>query len=137
MKTLQDFFTIYKQSAWNKDSERMIGLYDENVVIFDMWMKGYQKGLTEWSVVIKDWLGSLRDEKVNVVFEMIDVHEGDNVGFGSALITYQAISIDNAIVRSMKNRITVGFVRQKEEWKVVHQHTSSPINSELNAILTF
>lgn len=137
MKNLQDFFTIYKQSAWDKDTESMVGLYDDNVVIFDMWNQGYQTGLKEWSVVIKDWLGSLGDEKVNVIFEMTEIHESTDVGFGSALISYQAISTSNTIVRSMKNRITLGFIKQKDEWKVVHQHTSAPINSDLKAILNF
>jgi ketosteroid isomerase-like protein len=135
MKTPQDFFTIYKQSAWDKDSESMIRLYDEKVVIFDMWMHGYQNGLATWSGVIKDWLGSLGEEKVNVIFEMIEVREGDNVGFASALINYQAVSADQNILRSMKNRITIGFIRQGDKWKVVHQHTSAPIDSDLKAIL--
>jgi ketosteroid isomerase-like protein len=137
MKTTGDFFTIYKQSAWEKDTENMIDLYDDSVVIFDMWDQGYQTGLTGWSLVIKDWLGSLGDEKVNVIFEMIEIHEGDQVAFGSALITYQAISIDNVIIRSMKNRISLGFIKKNDLWKVVHQHTSAPINSELQAILKF
>jgi ketosteroid isomerase-like protein len=134
MKTLQDFFTIYKQSAWEKDVERMIGLYADDVVIFDMWEKGYQTGLSEWSVVIKDWLGTLGEERVNVNFEKIEIHESEKIAFGSALITFQAISNDVTILRSMKNRITVGFVKDKEEWKVIHQHTSAPINSDLKPI---
>ena len=137
MKKIQDYFTIYKLSAWEKDTESMIGLYDDNVVIFDMWKQGYQTGLTEWSIVIKDWLDSLGQENVNVIFEMIEIHEGQNVGFGSALITFQAISIGNTIIRSMKNRITLGFIKENDLWKVIHQHTSAPINSELEAILKF
>lgn len=137
MKRIQDYFTIYKQSAWEKNTESMIGLYDDNVVIFDMWEKGHQTGLTEWSLAIKDWLGSLGEEKVNVIFEMIEIHEGDTVGFGSAIITFQAISISNIIIRSMKNRITLGFIKNNDTWKVVHQHTSAPINSDLEAILNF
>ena len=135
MKTLQDFFTIYKQSAWNKDTKSMIALYDDNVLIFDMWSQVYQTGLADWSRVIKDWLGSLVDEKVNVIFEMIEVHEGENIGFGSALIIYQAIAADNTVVRSMKNRISLGFVKEKDVWRVRHQHTSAPVNSKLEAIL--
>jgi ketosteroid isomerase-like protein len=137
MKRPQDFFTIYKQSAWDKDTENMIALYHDNVVIFDMWNQGYQTGVTGWSNVINDWLGSLGNERVNVIFEMIEIHEGNNVGFGSALITYQAISTSNTIVRSMKNRVTLGFTKQKDEWKVMHQHTSAPINSNLEGILNF
>jgi ketosteroid isomerase-like protein len=137
MKTIQDYFTIYKQSVWKKDPNSMIGLYDDNVVIFDMWKHGYQTGLTEWSAVIKDWLGSLGQENVNVIFDMIEIHEGHDVGFGSALVTFQAISTDHTIIRSMKNRITLGFIMKNDVWKVVHQHTSAPINSDLEAILNF
>ena len=137
MKSPQDFFTIYKQSAWDKDTKSMIALYHDNVVIFDMWDQGYQTGLTEWSNVIKTWLGSLGDEKVNVIFEMTEIHESNDAGFGSALITYQAISTSNTILRSMKNRVTLGFIKQEDEWKVVHQHTSAPINSNLEGILNF
>jgi ketosteroid isomerase-like protein len=137
MKRIQEFFTIYKQSAWEKDAESMIQLYDDNAVIFDMWMQGYQRGLASWSLSIKDWLGSLGDEKVNAAFEMTEIHEDGNTGFASALITYQAIANNNDIVRSMKNRITLGFIKKNDSWKVIHQHTSAPIDSNLNAILDF
>ncbi|HYF67425.1 MAG TPA: nuclear transport factor 2 family protein [Ohtaekwangia sp.] len=137
MESIQDFFTIYKASAWEKDIQRMVGLYDDNVVIFDIWEQGYQTGLTAWSIAVKDWLSSLGDERVNVIFEMVEIHENENVAFGSALITFQAISIDDAIIRNMKNRITLGFIKNDAVWKVVHQHTSAPINSDLKAILDF
>lgn len=137
MKKVQEYFTIYKQSAWGKDAESMIAMYDDNVVIFDMWSHGYQTGLAGWSIEIKNWFGSLGEEKVNVIFDMMEIHESENVAFGHALITFQAISIDNSIIRSMKNRITLGFTKNKDLWKVVHQHTSAPINSEREAILNF
>ena len=54
MKQVEDFFTIYKQSAWEKDTTAMISLYDDNVLIFDMWDHGYQTGLNEWSGEIKN-----------------------------------------------------------------------------------
>lgn len=137
MEAIQDYFTTYKQSAWEKDAGRMIGLYDDHVVIFDMWEQGFQTGLAGWSVVIRDWFGSLGDERVNVIFEMIDIHEGDKVGFASALISFQAIAADNAVVRSMKNRITVGFIKRSDGWKVIHQHISAPVDAELKAIMDF
>lgn len=136
MKSIQDFFTIYKQSAWNRDTETMIGLYADGVVVFDMWNKGYQTGLAAWSAVIRDWLGSLGEEKVNVIFDKIEIHRGDDIGFANALITYQAISSSNTILRSMRNRISLGFTKDKGVWKVRHQHTSAPIDSALKAILS-
>ena len=89
----------------------MIRLYDENVVVFDMWNKGHYLGLIEWSNIIKQWLGSLKEERVNVIFEMMEIQNGENVSFASSLIIYQAISTDNKIIRSMRNRITLGFTK--------------------------
>jgi ketosteroid isomerase-like protein len=135
IKQVEDFFTLYKTFAWEKDSESMISLYDEQVLIFDMWGEGHCSGLVAWSVIIKDWLGSLEEERVNVTFEMIQIHQGDKVSFATEIVGYQAISVDNKVIRSMKNRITVGFTKTETGWKVVHQHTSAPIDSDLKAIL--
>lgn len=131
----KDFFDLYKKAAWGKDVKGMISLYAEDVLIFDMWGKGYIKGLTEWSDVIHGWLTSLKDENVNVTFEMIDIHESGDTAFGSALIQFQAIAANGEVLRSMKNRITVGLVKTNGAWKVKHQHTSAPIDFELKAIL--
>ena len=135
MKEPLDFFNDYKKFAWDKDSRSMINMYHEDVLIFDMWTRAYHSGLSEWSIVINDWLGSLKDENVKVTFDMINIQISDNLAFASAIIGYQAISPENVVLRSMKNRITIGFVRNGAVWKVSHQHTSAPIDSDLKAIL--
>lgn len=137
MKRPEDFFKIYQQSAWEKDITRMIELYDDNVVVFDMWDRGYQSGLDEWSGEIKNWLGSLGEEKVRVSFEMINLRETGDAAFASALVSFQAIAVDDTVLRGMKNRITIGLVRKGDRWKVIHQHTSAPVNGDLQAILVF
>ncbi|MTI41546.1 YybH family protein [Fulvivirga lutimaris] len=136
IKKIEDFFKIYKESAWNKDSVSMISLYDQHAVIFDMWDKGSISNEKEWAGLIEDWLGSLGDERVNVDFEILKIQESGAVGFATALISFQAISKKGKVLRSMKNRITVGFSKYENQWKVIHQHTSAPVSSEdLSAIL--
>jgi ketosteroid isomerase-like protein len=133
---IEDFFEDYKAYAWNKDASSMIKLYDEHALIFDMWDQGYISDPSEWKKIIIEWLGSLGEEKVQVDFERVSIHQSGEVGFASALIKYQAISGDGTVLRSMKNRISLGFSRSEDGWKVVHQHTSAPISSEgLTAIL--
>ncbi|OOG73106.1 nuclear transport factor 2 family protein [Algoriphagus sp. A40] len=133
---IEDFFKIYQKSAWDKDTSSMINLYDEHTLIFDLWDQGYISNPSEWNKIIIDWLGSLGEEKVKVEFEMVKIHQSGNVGFASALILFQAISSEGAVLRSMKNRITLGFLKFEEGWKVIHQHTSAPISSdELTALL--
>jgi ketosteroid isomerase-like protein len=34
------------------------------------------------------------------------------------------------LLRSIKNRITMGLSRFKDGWKVAHQHISAPVTSE-------
>lgn len=133
---IEDFFKIYQTSAWQKDPMAMINLYDEQAIIFDMWDQGYEVNPLAWNKTIKDWLGSLDEEKVKVDFDMVSIHQSDNIGFASALIGFQAISSEGAILRSMRNRITLGFTKSDYGWKVIHQHTSAPISFEgLTAIL--
>jgi ketosteroid isomerase-like protein len=135
MKHISDFFPAYQEAAFNKDIPAMVALYDNDIVIFDMWQKGFSAGLKEWSVTITEWLTSLNDERVTVDFEMIEIQESETVGFASALIRFRAISPDNKELREMKNRISLGCTNRKGEWKVKHQHTSAPIDGDLRGIL--
>ena len=135
MKRIRDFFEYYQKFAFDKDIPGMTNLYDGNILIFDMWGKGFSTGISEWSSTITNWLTSLKDEKVEVDFEHIDIQEDEHVGFASAIIQYKAIAPDGAVLRSMKNRISLGFVKNEGFWKVRHQHTSAPIDSNLTAIL--
>lgn len=131
---INDFFSYYKETAWEQNTAGMINLYSDDVIIFDMWDNEVLYDLKAWASVITKWLTSLKDEKVKVVFEKIEISEGENLAFATALIQFQAISIDNTVVRSMKNRISLGFVKTEGFWKVKHQHTSVPIDSNLKAI---
>lgn len=136
MDKIEDYFEIYKSAVWEKNAKTLLHLYDENTVSFDMWDKGFHKNLQEWSPEIEDWLGSLKNEKVKVGFEMIKYQKSETLSFSSGLITFQAISNEGKVIRSMKNRITLCFSKIQNKWKVVHQHISAPVKSDdLTAIL--
>lgn len=133
---IEEFFSTYQSAAWNKDATAMINLYDKQAVIFDMWDQGFLLDPSAWAAVITDWFDSLNNEKVKVEFEMINIQQSGNTGFANALIKFQAISKEGNVLRSMKNRITLGFLKAEDDWKVIHQHTSAPISSNnLTAVL--
>ncbi|MEZ4809461.1 MAG: nuclear transport factor 2 family protein [Allomuricauda sp.] len=136
MKDIKDFFNAYKNAVWQKDATALLSLYDKNLVSFDMWDRGYYKNLLEWAPGIENWLNTLGEEKVSVDFEMVDTHTSGTIGFASGLIRFQAISPNGSVLRGMKNRITLGFSKFGNEWKVIHQHISAPVTSEnLTAVL--
>ena len=41
-----------------------------------------------------------------------------------------ALTVVSAVLRSLSNRMTVVLRRRDGEWKVVHEHTSAPIEHE-------
>src|SRR5690606_24195080 len=124
---IQEIFKIYQNSAWRKDATTMINLYDKHAVIFDMWDQGYIPNASEWRKSILKWLGSLGEVKVKVEFEMVETPQSGNVGFATALVLFQASSSDGTGLRSMQNRITLGFSKFEDGWKIIHQHISAPI----------
>ncbi|MFT4024976.1 MAG: hypothetical protein QM664_14460, partial [Flavihumibacter sp.] len=92
MKQPEDFFAVYKESAWQKDAERMIALYADEVEVFDMWQQGYQHGIAGWSALVRDWLNGLGDERVAVGFERIHIRAGSDTAFASALVSFKALA---------------------------------------------
>ena len=136
MTEIKNFFTNYKEAVWQKDAAALLGLYNKDLVAFDMWDQGFYGSLKEWTPEIQNWLGSLGDEKVQVDFAEIQSYASDTVGFASAYISFQAILPDGKVLRGMTNRISVGFTKENGGWTVVHQHISAPIrSSDLTAVL--
>ncbi|UBM59431.1 nuclear transport factor 2 family protein [Marinilongibacter aquaticus] len=136
MKNIENFFTAYKNAVWQKDTIGLLALYGPEVLAFDMWDKSHFNDLQEWKPEIEGWLNALGDEQVKVDFECVKIHESENLGFASGFILFQAVSPEGEALRGMKNRISLGFAKSENEWKVVHQHISAPISSEnLSAIL--
>lgn len=134
LKDPSQFFDAYANAAWQKDAALMASLYDEDVVIYDLWNPGSYKGLSSWSAVVQEWLGSLGEDRVRVSFSDIVLHTSETVAFCSALVGFEAIGPDDAVLRGMKNRFSAGFVKRAGGWKVIQQHTSLPIDHELKAV---
>lgn len=128
------FFDYYSKAAWDKNSAMMADLYSHDVVIFDMWDKGYYAGIDNTRKMITEWFEQLGTDTVEVRFEDIHIKGDIDFAVGYGFINYAGISKDGAVLRSMKNRISLAFSKTNDHWKVIHQHISLPINSnDLNA----
>lgn len=137
MKEIQDFFKNYKRAVWEKDPESLIDLYHSKSIQFDTWNRGYHPDTAAWRPEIVKWLSSLGTDRVQVDFEILQSFTGKDIAFASGLIKFAAIAPNGELLRSMKNRITVGFVKEKDQWKAIHQHISAPVSSkDLSAILS-
>jgi uncharacterized protein (TIGR02246 family) len=126
----------YRAAVLAKDTEAFVALYHDDVHVFDMWGSWSLRGIAAWRAMATDWFGSLGSETVVVdATEVESTHAGD-LAFGHALLTFTAHASDGTVLRSLTNRVTMGLRREDGVWRVVHEHTSAPIeHASLKAIL--
>jgi len=117
----------YRTSVLAKDVDAFVHLYDANVHVFDMWGEWSLQGIAAWRRMAEGWFGSLGDERVLVTFDDVQSFVDDAMALGYATVTYSAQAPGGAILRSLSNRMTVAMQRRGDDWKVVHEHTSTPI----------
>ncbi|RZF31296.1 DUF4440 domain-containing protein [Paraburkholderia sp. UYCP14C] len=117
----------YQGAVLAKDVDAFIALYDRDAVIFDMWGTWSYNGIASWRAMAEGWFGSLGGERVIVNFSDAQTVVAADLAVVHAFATYQAVNADGQELRSMDNRLTMTLRQQADGWKIVHQHTSSPI----------
>lgn len=132
----RQFLDGYRDAALTKDVEAFVVPYADDVYVFDMWNDWSMQGIASWRRMAQTWFGSLGDERVQVEFDDVMSFVADDMVCGRATVTYTALAIDGGKLRSLSNRMTVVLQRRDDAWKVVHEHTSAPIeHTSLKAIL--
>jgi uncharacterized protein (TIGR02246 family) len=134
MTEIESLFETYKNAVFQKDAEAFASIFDENVRIFDLWKWTYD-GLVAWRAMAKDWFGSLGTDRVVVTFDEIQIQAAGEMASASAFIKFAAISEKGEELRSLQNRIT--WVARKKEgvWKIIHEHTSGPVDGETMKVM--
>jgi len=135
MKEIESLFEIYKNAVFQKDVEAYASIFDEKVRIFDMWVEWSSEGLAVWREMAKDWFGSLGSERVVVTFDDIQIQADGELGAATAFVKFAAITEKGEELRYLQNRLT--WIAQKKDrgWKIIHQHTSSPIDFETMKVI--
>lgn len=129
MNNPAEFFEHYRLAAQSKNAGLMIGLYHQDAELFDMWNAYHLHGIDAIRSMVSNWFGSLGDEHLEVAFSAIELKQSSDVAFAYAFIHFRAMTSSGEVLRQMKNRMTVGFVKTAESWHVLHQHTSIPIST--------
>jgi uncharacterized protein (TIGR02246 family) len=118
----------YKAAVLAKNVDAFCALYAADVHIFDMWGQWSMRGIDAWRAMAQGWFASLHTEQVIVDANHIESVITDELAAGHAIFTYTAVSAEGEKLRSLDNRITVVLKRTGDLWKVIHEHTSAPID---------
>ncbi|TFD52954.1 SgcJ/EcaC family oxidoreductase [Cryobacterium frigoriphilum] len=125
----------YAAAVAAQDVDGFVALYDDDVVVYDSWGQWQYSGLSAWRGMVTDWFGSLGSDTVEVVFADVQTMVSREVAFGHAAVTFTAISARGERTRSMTNRLTINLARNDDAWKIVHEHSSLPIDMETGAAI--
>ena len=125
----------YKAALFAKDVDTFVALYDQDVLIFDMWGVWSYSGVASWRDMVEGWFGSLGTERVVVDFSGVQTIVVQDLAVAHAFQTFKAVNVDGVELRSMDNRLTATFRQKDGRWKIVHQHTSAPIDRNTATVI--
>lgn len=125
----------YKSAVFAKDVEALVALYDRDVRIFDMWGAWSYDGAEAWRGMVAAWFGSLGDERVAVDVDDMQTVVADDVAVFHAFVTFKGVSAGGKELRAMQNRLTWALRRRDGAWKIVHEHSSAPVDFETSKVM--
>ncbi|MFC4820930.1 YybH family protein [Dokdonella ginsengisoli] len=118
----------YAGAVRRKDVEAFLALYADDVLLFDLWGTWSVRGIDAWRAAVSEWFSSLGDEYVVVRAEQPASTVCGDLAVGHAILTYTAFAADGRELRSLDNRLTMALRCLDGGWKIVHEHTSAPLD---------
>ena len=118
----------YKAAVFAKDVDAFVALYDDEVRVFDMRGNWSYRGIAAWRAVVAAWFESHGSERVVVEFGDAQVRAASDIAVIHVFVVYRGVSAEGTELRSMTNRMTLALWRTAGRWKIVHEHTSAPVD---------
>jgi len=126
----------YALAVHDKDAEAFASLYATDVQVFDAWGRWVYQGRDAWFEMARSWFGSVpRDERIEAIAGDVAVLLEGGFAMARGFMVYRAVSLDGAELRSMTNRFTWVLRKSGENWQVIHEHTSVPLDFHTKAML--
>lgn len=135
MTELNALFETYKNAVFQKDLEAFTSIFDEKILAFDMWGQWTYDGLPAWREMAKGWFDSLGTDRDVVAFDDIQIHVAGELATATAFVKFTAVSDKGEELRFLQNRLTWIAEKKGNAWKIIHQHTSSPIDFETMKVM--
>ena len=125
---IETLFRTYKDAVFEKDIETFSSLFDENVRVFDMWEQWTYEGLAAWMGMVKGWFSSLGTNRDVITYDDIQIQTSGEMAVATAFVRFTAVSEAGEELRYLDERLTWVVVKKTGVWKIVHQHTSGPVD---------
>ena len=84
--------------------------------------------------MVVEWFGSLGNERV-VELDTLHTRVTNDLAVAYAFISYTGVSAEAKALRTMHNRLTWALTPHGSAWKIVHEHSSAPVDPETLQVL--
>ncbi len=118
----------YRDAVLAKDVDAFVGLYDADVCVFDLWDDWSHDDVGAWRDTVDAWFGALGGDRVDVSFDAVVATAADGLIVARAFVVFTNVGAHGRPLRAMRNRLTWVLRGAGDAWKVVHEHTSAPID---------
>jgi len=125
----------YQAAVNKKDVDGFVALYDQDVLIFDMWSEWSYQGLESWRSMVTDWFGSLGGERVIIEVHDFQIITEQGIAIIHAFVTIKGVSSEGEELRAMHNRFTWVLKNRGGVWKILHEHSSAPADFKTSKVI--
>jgi len=110
----------------NKDKESLLLKYADDVTTFDLVQPLQNSSINLLEQRLTEWFNSYKSD-INQEMKELEIYAGEDVAFSFYLLRTYGTSVKGE-KQDMWYRVTTGFKKENDEWKIVHEHFSEPID---------
>jgi uncharacterized protein (TIGR02246 family) len=125
----------YGIAAAAADLDGFLALYDDDVVVHDLFSPEPIVGSTAWRSQVTDWFGDVKEGDRNVAeIAPLTVHVAGDLATAFGRVRYAIVEPDGSERYGMWNRLTWALRRGDDgAWRVLHEHTSVSLDPKTSA----
>lgn len=128
MTNPNDFFDTYCEAVASLNPASLLGLYTEDVRVFDSMVPEEYGDRADWAGMVNDWFAGLSKSAASV--RDVRVIEADDLAVLTGHVLYAGVLTDGEEA-DVECRITLVLEKVGEgDWKIVHEHSSVPIDMD-------
>jgi uncharacterized protein (TIGR02246 family) len=127
---IRQVMDAYTAAVRAKDVDAFIGLYAQDVRVFDLWSNWSYDSAAAWRGMVAGWFDSLGTAQVAVGWDGVQISVAGDIAVAHAFISYENVAASGEATRAMLNRMTWVLRQHDGAWKIVHEHTSAPVDGE-------
>lgn len=129
MKALESVVDRYTAAVKSLDKQALLALYAPSLRMFDMTSPFELRGPETFAKRVDKWFVDMEGSVPGAKALQIESAASGDLAYMSMLMEYFDVD-EEGNRRGMTNRLTWVLAPDGDDWKIIHEHTSVPLDEE-------